>query len=256
MRKQKFFFNDCFLKKYFYILAFFISTHALSFASNTSDYTIVAGINYPYLISVSNYGAKGVAVDIITQALKNSNLTFSFDKTDLPWKRAMDTFNDEKNTIGFVTRTPGREKLYQWIEPILSDDLYVFTSKENKLIENFEELSKLNRIGVLAGSGSESLLITKGLINHRFLCKDDKQCLELLINGKIDAWVASKYKSSYWIKSLNKQNEVKKGMAVLETSIWAIASLSTQQKELTQLVNAFQKFTKKKEYSNILKEYE
>lgn len=70
-------------------------------------------------------GKSGFFVDILSEISRRTNLVFNYEP--LPWARAqLFAAGNSTKAIMPLTRTKGREPLYQWITPILSDPYFLY----------------------------------------------------------------------------------------------------------------------------------
>lgn len=130
----------------------------------------------------------GIAVDMLRAVSKATGITFSI--RFLPWKRAqIETQSGADQLIIPLTRTPEREKAYQWIGPVVSYNFVVVTVGDRPAPRTLEEARALS-VGVLRGNPMEALLPRLGFTNVKPGYTEDA-IARLLQSKRIDAWVVA-----------------------------------------------------------------
>ena len=68
-----------------------------------------------------------------------------------PWARAYREIQDTNNTVVFtMSRTKEREKMFQWVGPIVESDwILVGDGNSSLVINNLDDAKKLKRIGTV-----------------------------------------------------------------------------------------------------------
>jgi polar amino acid transport system substrate-binding protein len=119
---------------------------------------------------------------------KATGITFSI--RFLPWKRAqVETQSGTDQLIIPLTRTPEREKDYQWIGHVVSYNFVVVTVGDRSAPRTLEEARTLS-VGVLRGNPMEALLPRLGFANIKPGYTEDSLA-RLLQSKRIDAWVVA-----------------------------------------------------------------
>jgi polar amino acid transport system substrate-binding protein len=110
----------------------------------------------------------------------------------IPWKRVlMETQKNHRIIFIPAARSPEREKLYQWIEPLIVESFGIFgLAGREQGIHDKESIKKL-RICTLRGSSTEPLAQRFELKKIEIVATNDT-CARLLKAGRVDAWLAAK----------------------------------------------------------------
>ena len=234
----------------FIFTIFFIHANALT----QTIFDISIGINPPYTINLDNKNIQGLSVEIITSAFKYSKIKYTISRKDIPWKRAVES-SQASNLLFYLFRTPDREGKYVWINPLFDDQTCVYNIKDRHFINSISDLKNFKLIGTLAGGAGESILKSFGLEKRIYYCKDDDQCIQLLIDGDIDAWVSQKIKTKYHIKKLNVEKMFNKEFQIYEGQGWLAGSLNMNKNDQQEVRNSIKKFMTTPKYLQILKKY-
>ncbi len=157
-----------------------------------------------------NYAEKGrlegIAVYLLEEMMQKAGLDFRKDEIRLTsWTAAWRTALKRKNTVLFsVTRTPEREKLFQWVGPIAPTKIVLIARKDRALQVNaFDDLKRL-KIAVLKDDIGEQLLAKGGIKGKSVLVrKKAEDAIRLLETGKIDAWAYEETAGLWLIKHLS-----------------------------------------------------
>ncbi|WP_338634839.1 transporter substrate-binding domain-containing protein [Spirobacillus cienkowskii] len=235
------------------ILASFLSN--LFCIAEASEYHISLGINPPYTIKLDNKNPEGIFLEIIHEALNNSNIKLTIDNKEIPWKRAHEN-KEENNLLFYLSRTPAREKNYTWIVSLFRDEPVLTNLNDSIVIKKTEDLKQIKKIGAIAGGGGESFLKSNGLVKNFYSCKDETQCYNLLLENKIEAVISPQVKAKFVVKKLKIDHLVKSSKGLSAVEGWLASTLNMSQKNQVELKNAIQKFKKTSRYENILKKYQ
>ncbi|KAB8033441.1 substrate-binding periplasmic protein [Fluviispira multicolorata] len=240
---------------YGYILIFtLLISHNKLFAKNV-DFEIIAGINPPLFIKFDGIKSQGIGVEILIAALLKNNIKFKISETDLPWTRAVNLAT-QKNSLTFLLRSIGREKSFKWISSLYDENSIIVNLKKNPQITSFTQINSLKKIGALAGSSADIILKRLELNDKYYPCKSDMQCLELLSQEKIDAWISTTKKLIYNVKKKNYNNIMNKYFILEKCQIWVATSLQTQEEDLQELKIALDKYKQTSQYKVILRKYD
>ncbi|KLN60711.1 hypothetical protein WH96_09450 [Kiloniella spongiae] len=126
--------------------------------------------------------------------------------TVLPWARAY-KYAQEKPDVGIfsIVKTPKREDVFQWVGPIYTVRIGLYTITENKHLyqgtndENLEKARKVGDIAVQLGGAGEELLTTLKFQNLNKIVNINK-ALFLLLKGRYDLLETSDTYMAYMAK--------------------------------------------------------
>lgn len=123
--------------------------------------------------------------------MKKADIDFSRDRIRLTsWTAAYRAALNKKNTVLFsTTRTPEREKLFQWVGPIAPTKIVLIARKDRALkINAFDDLKGL-KIAALRDDIGEQLLARGGIKGKGVTVrKKAEDVIRLLEAGTVDAW--------------------------------------------------------------------
>lgn len=169
-------------------MKFFIILFGLLVYSFGGGYTAYTENLPPYNFE-KNGKAVGYSVDSLKNIMKKRGLLLSDDDIKVtPWKRAIATVKNKKNTILFSTaRVQYREDDYKWVGPIDTMLVGVVAKKSNKIkISNIDDFQNY-KVGTLLDSMAETSLLRLGMNSKnmdRFI--EIKSQLKKLVNDRID----------------------------------------------------------------------
>jgi len=149
-------------------------------------------------------------IEIVNQILKliNSNDTIEILPWDISYQK---TLTDSNAVLISTALTPERKKLFKWAGPIGTVDNSMFALKDSNFkIKNFEDLKKIQSIGVLKDYFNEQALKNAGFTNLVYV-KDDYDGIHKLFNKEISLYASNSYAFPIFMKILNKKmNDVQK----------------------------------------------
>ncbi len=149
-----------FLKTALFLLFFSLT----SFASEIDKFKIMTENYPPYNMKVGNQ-LQGISIELWVKMLSTIGSKKGIDDIELlPWARAYDIVQKEKNTALFAMfRTPAREKMFKWVGPIDSSVIGLIARKDRKITINTLEDVKEYKIGTVKDDVAELLLLEKGI---------------------------------------------------------------------------------------------
>lgn len=191
------------------ILFFFVLNRAPKKALTDNSTTLrVAGDNnhppYEYIDENGNY--KGFNVDIMNAL--SIELGLDIELIPMDWSEALEALEGEEvDAIQGISKTEDREKRFLFTAPTVINSQVIFVMKETSIIAGIEDLS------------GASVALQEGDINYEIISsipdvilfpkKDQKQAIDALLNGEVDACVGNKLTGVYYIQKLKKPNLVK-----------------------------------------------
>ena len=123
------------------------------------DNLIIATEDYPPIsFKNKNNKADGLASEVAYEIMKNLNMKQSIHVW--PWARDYKLLKKGPNYLVFsVSRTPEREKLFQWVGPIYSMKTGFYVKKSSNIkIDNLDDAKKIKKIGTYFESFDEQFL--------------------------------------------------------------------------------------------------
>lgn len=128
----------------------------------------------------------GFATEIITEALKQTD--FDYQIKLYPWSRSYNYAQKKSNTcIYSIARTPNREPLFQWIQPIATSYPAFIGLKYGKDIQiNSLDEAKKYITAVIRDDVAHQILVKNGFkeFKHFYVVNNSDSLLKLLITRK------------------------------------------------------------------------
>lgn len=134
----------------------------------------------------SKIAITGIATDIVSELFKRSG--YKYTLKILPWKRAYHAALAKPNYGVFsTTRTQKREKLFQWVGPLVKNNWVFLSKKDRKFkIHSIQEAKKY-RVGGYQGD-AVALYLGKDFGFEMQLTSYDHLNAHKLANNRIDLW--------------------------------------------------------------------
>jgi len=158
---------------------------------------------YPPFSFVGPSGPAGVAVDLMKAAQAQANLP---EGTPLfmPWPRVLQVLAGSAPTcVTAMTRTPAREKQYQWVGPFLSADLAVGRRTPAAPWPAGDKPLAGSDVVVIRGDFSEETARTLGAEEARIhRVADPVIAARMMLAGRVDGWVYGEAVMRWTLNSL------------------------------------------------------
>jgi polar amino acid transport system substrate-binding protein len=172
----------------FVLLRIFIS----GALAGTADYPVLTAAIPPYTTAKAGE-VGGIVTDVFREMARRVGHAGRIEMT--AWNRAQqEVRSPQDGTPRFIiplTRTPEREKLYQWVAPLLSDDALIVTLKGARPpVTSRKQLAGV-RTGALLGSPLEALLRAEGL-GVLDAAPNEETNARKLASGHIGAWFVAR----------------------------------------------------------------
>lgn len=145
---------------------------------------------YPPFSFVSPSGPAGVAVDLMKAAQAQANLPEGAPLF-LPWARVLQVLaGPGPACVTAMTRTPAREKQYQWVGPFLPADLAVGRRNPAVPWPAGDKPLAGSDVVVIRGDVSEEVARTLGAEEARIhRVADPVIAARMMLAGRVDGWV-------------------------------------------------------------------
>ncbi|HPN09284.1 MAG TPA: transporter substrate-binding domain-containing protein [Syntrophales bacterium] len=158
---------------------------------------------YPPYNFQENGLLKGISVDLLDRISSKQGMNLKIQEIAvLPWTEGYRQVLKDRNKVLFsMTRTPEREKMFQWVGPISPTRVVLFTRKDaTRRMTDRWETQKL-RIGAIRDDIGHQLALKEGKANWRLVLRPRSQDLvHLLEEGVIDAWAYEETAGRWFIK--------------------------------------------------------
>ncbi|MFF7708957.1 transporter substrate-binding domain-containing protein [Pseudomonas sp. NPDC007930] len=154
----------------------------------------------PYNMT-ENGQVTGMCTELVRAVLKEAGLDGQVQV--MPWARAYDMALHVDNVLIYsMSRTPDREKLFQWVGPLLPVRWYLYTLASHPLnLTTLEDAQALQVATVNQDSG-EQFLQSHGFEIGRNLQSSSRYALdyEKLKSGHVDLWISDELNAYYIVR--------------------------------------------------------
>lgn len=189
------------------LVIFGISLLFCTFARADSPQPVIAStLHYPPYEYLENGVAKGIAVDIIREALKRSGrpeVFFNF----YPWKRAVyHTRHGDGDLLFNAGKNQKRQEWGYYVNSVLIQQSYVLFKLRNDHFSVLPDFSNTQdrvisiRQGYLYGSGPFRKALDSGRFLSVELADSTEQSVKQLLNGRVDMFVGDQLPVQYYLK--------------------------------------------------------
>ena len=201
-----------------------------------------------------NGKVKGVSTDIVREILNKMNLPDNIEIK--PWSIGYSTIQKEDNVILFsTTRSPGRENLFKWVGPLVSNNVVFFARKGSGLsVSNLDEARSAKNIGVYMDDFGEILLKEKGFTNLESVV-DNKLNVKKLMEGKIELWLANELTGKHMAREAGVADKIEKIYDVQEDSMYLAFSRSTPDSIIEKWQNVLDEIKADETFARILSKW-
>lgn len=142
---------------------------------------------------------RGINLELVQRSCELAGIHCQFHF--YPWLRAFDhSLKDEQGGLMSTSRSPQREKLFQWVGPLVAFDAFFYRLRSRTdLIAPDLEHAKAYSIGVVRGDVYEQLLLQAGFEHGKNLLDfpSHSTIIKLFMQGKIDLILGSELTLPY-----------------------------------------------------------
>ncbi|MFT5758125.1 MAG: polar amino acid transport system substrate-binding protein [Alteromonadaceae bacterium] len=173
----------------------------------------IVTLEYPPYAYEEGKKVKGVAVDIVTEALKRMGLPFSI--TVLPWARALHQIkNGDADAIFTLFKTPEREVFADYSHQTLIAQIVSLYVKKDSSIEftgDFKKLASYSFGLVRKVSYGEIFdrAVNEKVITNTVRSNDAQQSFKMLFSNRVDIIAINKYGALDILQKTNKLKDIK-----------------------------------------------
>jgi len=216
------------------ILAFFL---CLSTAAQAQTIKFVTEDYRPYNFPTAS-GASGSSVEQVAAIMKGLNLPYTIEV--LPWARAYMLAETDASYCVFTTGfNAEREKLFQWVQPLLVDHMIMVRRKGSDIAPASIDAARRFTIGTQREDFSATYLVEHGFQKIDYATNLDST-LKKLIAGRIDLMMTSEKT----FESMRDEGKPVEAALMLEGKSYGIAchrdmdkeTVSRMQRELDRLI--------------------
>lgn len=158
----------------------------------------IAGDNNfpPYEFLAENGAYKGFNVDLLHAVAIEMGL--DIELVPMPWSEAQKALQEGRvDAIQGMKQTPDRQKVYDFSDPYLTSSQAIFVRVDNHFIIDLEDLSG-NKVAVQKGDFAYDLLQPMARVRLT-VTENQEEALDLLLTGKVDAFVGNRLTGLYFL---------------------------------------------------------
>jgi polar amino acid transport system substrate-binding protein len=217
-------------------------------------------LEYPPYEYSENGNIKGMAVEIVQETFRSMGHDVEIEIW--PLARSIEMVkNGEVDGIFTFFKTPEREDFVLFSKEVLLKQKISLWVKNNSIIDFDGDLSALRnyRFGVVRKTSYGSIFdnaVKNGTLKV-FESYTIEECVNQLINGRVDIWVSNRAGAAYELKKAGKYLEVREVIPIIQ-DLPAFVGFS-KKRNLEGLRNDFDKalskFKNTRNYSRIVKKY-
>lgn len=190
----------------FFVFFWSLWISGISYGFEKDRAILAATLDYPPYEYLEDGQPKGIAVEIIREAVKRTGVNevvFEF----FPWKRAVFLVESGQNDILFnAGKNQARQQWGYYVDSTLRLQKYVLFKKRSKNIEvnpdfsNVKDKSIAVRLGYLYGSGPFRHALDEEKFNYVILSNSTRQSVDLLLGDRVDFFVGDYLPVMHYIK--------------------------------------------------------
>lgn len=207
------------------VLMLLLAMMAPAMVSSAQSLNILCENDPPSEILNPDGSLSGFAVDLVREIQKRVQNRDPIQM--LPWSRGYRLIQENPNTLLFsMTRTAERDKLFQWIGPILESAYGFYVRKDSRIvIDSLEDAKRLTRIGVYLNDVRDLYLTEAGFTNLE-RTTDNQSVVKMLMAGRLDAFAGSPLGIGETLKSAGfNPGDVRLAFVFLRTQSYVATSL-------------------------------
>ncbi len=182
------------------LMAVLMTFVPLSGARSEAEKLQIFGEILPPYAFVEDGQAKGISVDLLVEMLARAGRAEGrSDITFVNWARGYAELQNRPNTLLFSTvRLAEREKLFQWVGPILVTQVQAIARKDKSI--HLGSLLDMNNYAVCVSrsSAGHQRLLASGVSGEKLIAiETEKGGARLVARGRVDIWVAEKIMANW-----------------------------------------------------------
>ena len=208
-------------------------------------------LHYPPYQYMEAGQAKGIAIEIISDAIKRSQAE-GIDFTFYPWRRAVNSIEFGNSDMLFnAGKNQTRQEWGHYVDSPLIVQRYVFFKRKNSDIQinpNFDNAKQIPiaiRTGYLYGTGMFRNALDENRFSFIVESETTMQSIELLLNKRVDIFVGDYLPVMHYIKEKGLEHQVdivksaktKDNQIVLEWPTYIIFSKKKVTKQYVDRIN-------------------
>jgi len=148
----------------------------------------------PFNYVTQQTGITGISTEIVLEIFRRAGIAYNIEI--MPWQRAYNLAQLDLNICLFsTTRTEEREKLFQWIGPLLKNDWGVFAGPHSP--PAVHDLTALRGFTIGGYRGDAVALYLQNRGYQLTYTSDDILNLRMLMAGRIDFWASGIYHAHF-----------------------------------------------------------
>ncbi|MDF2681196.1 MAG: histidine kinase [Brevibacillus sp.] len=190
----------------------------------------------------------GFNVDIMNAISIETGMRIEF--IPLPWNEALEALrNGQVDAVQGMKYSPARDKLYDFSAPYFLSSQGIFVRTENVHIF---EIGDLNGRKVSIQKADIAGDLFRELQKTNFIETDSQEeAVQLLLDGKVDAFVGNRITGQYFLQKNNQQSQIKIVGDPIDPTDYGVAVLPKNAQLLTEINKAISKIKQNGTYDKI-----
>ncbi len=211
---------------------------------------VVTPVRPPYVVDAGAGFADGPSIRLLQRVAELAGIVPAIEV--VPFERAILMLDRGDALYPALLRTPARERRYQWIGEVFTDNAVVFTRKTAPAIRSLAEARQFGTVTVMRGSELAALMRAEGLTNIGNETSDIDNA-RMLAAGRVDAWLApSTVGRAVWDALHFDPAALQASAPVAALSFWIVAAQNFDPAILARLRNAYMELLTTGEYDRIV----
>lgn len=190
----------------------------------------------------------GFNVDIMNAISIETGMRIEF--IPLPWNEALEALrNGQVDAVQGMKYSPARDKLYDFSAPYFLSSQGIFVRTDNMHIF---EIGDLNGRKVSIQKADIAGDLFRGLQKTNFIETDSQEeAVQLLLDGKVDAFVGNRITGQYFLQKNNQQSQIKIVGDPINPTDYGVAVLPKNAQLLTEINKAISRIKQNGTYDKI-----
>ncbi|KQL46826.1 histidine kinase [Brevibacillus choshinensis] len=190
----------------------------------------------------------GFNVDIMNAISIETGMRIEF--IPLPWNEALEALrNGQVDAVQGMKYSPARDKLYDFSSPYFLSSQGIFVRTDNMHIF---EIGDLNGRKVSIQKADIAGDLFRELQKTNFIETDSQEeAVQLLLDGKVDAFVGNRITGQYFLQKNNQQSQIKIVGDPINPTNYGVAVLPKNAQLLTEINKAISKIKQNGTYDKI-----
>ncbi|SHE50993.1 amino acid-binding domain sensor histidine kinase [Seinonella peptonophila] len=194
----------------------------------------------------------GFNVDVMNAISIQTGIRFEF--VPMPWEQAIKALHrGQVDAIQGMKYSVARDRVYDFSKPYFTSRQAIFVRKDNLYVRELKDIKKM-RVAVQKGDIANEL-IQSDHGNQLVEVMNQQEAIQLLADGKVDAFVGNRITGQYFVQTMKKQSMIKIVGEPLHPQDYGLAVLPKNKQLLTVINEGISMIKKDGTYIKIEKKW-